>query len=194
MKKNYPLLICILSLIFLNIFLYLANVKNKNNHDTYFRLHVVANSNLINDQIIKLNVAEKIEKYIASIPKASSAETNKKEYAKEKIIDNISNILNIANNELKFQNADYSCYAKIGKITYDVKSSDKLVMDAGIYDSLQIVLGEGKGENFWSLIFPYSYNDSFDLSDSQENIISSNIEVKSGILEILKNVVKTFKS
>ena len=196
MKKTYPLYIFILSLLLLNIFLILGSIKSKNNLDEYFRLHVVANSNSVDDQIIKLNVVKKINNYLNTLYKStnySNSDLNEKDKAKILIEDNINNILEIANTELINQNANYICYANIGKISYEEKHSDEIYMNKGTYDSVQIVLGNGEGENFWSLIFPYSYNSNFDIQNNNYNT-NEEIQIKSGILETIKEVVKTFKS
>ena len=192
MKKNYPLYICIFCAILLNIFILSNSLKSKENQDNYFRLHIVANSNSVDDQIAKLNVVKKIENYLNKL--YSNSNITEKEYSKSLIEDNIDNILKVANDELKNQNASYSCYANIGKLNYSKKTSDKITMDKGIYDSVQIVLGDGAGENFWSLIFPYSYNENYNVIKTNEEILNSKLEVKSGILETLKKVVKTLKS
>lgn len=196
MNKNYPLYICIFCFILLNIFLVFSNISSKNNQNDYFRLHIVANSNSLDDQIIKLNVAKKVNEYLTSLYETSylTSVLNEKEDTKYVIKSNIDNILEIANNELKNQESNYACYANIGKIKYDEKKSEQINMNEGIYDSIQIVLGNGKGENFWSLIFPYSYNPNFDGTNNSDYIFNDEIEVKSGILETIKKVVKNFKS
>lgn len=196
MNKNYPLYICIFCFLLLNIFLVFSNISSKNNQNDYFRLHVVANSNCVDDQIIKLNVVKKVNEYLNSLYESSLeiSSSNEKEDTKYVIKNNIDNILEIANNELTNQCASYNCYANIGKIKYDEKKSEQINMNEGIYDSIQIVLGDGKGENFWSLIFPYSYNPNFDVTNNSDYIYTDEIEVKSGILEAIKKVVKNFKS
>ena len=193
MKKNYPLYVCIFCFLILNILLVFNNINSKNNQEKYFRLHVVANSNNVDDQIIKLNVVKKINNYLDTLYSTSKNLNNKKD-TKMLIINNIDKILEVANNELKNSNIDYTCYANIGKISYDEKSSEGINMEEGIYDSIQVVLGCGKGENFWSLIFPYSYNPYYSIKNDSENIYDDNIEVKSKLIETLEKVVKTFKS
>lgn len=196
MKKKYSLYIFILCLILLNFILLFSAITSKNNQDNYFRLHVVANSNSVDDQIIKLNVVKKVNNYLDTLYESTDyfpSNLTKKNSAKKLVSDNISTILEIANRELNKHNASYSCYANIGRISYEEKTSDIINMDEGIYDSIQIVLGNGDGENFWSLIFPYSYNANFDITDGS-NLENSDIQIKSGILETLKKVVKTFSS
>ena len=71
-------------------------------------------------------------------------------------------------------------------------------MDKGIYDSLQIVIGNGKGKNWWSLLYPYAYNsyverttekkDDTNSITTNELISSKNITYKFGIFEFISNL------
>ncbi len=198
MRKNYCAYIFIFSIILLNLFILYCSNKTKNNQENYFRLHVVANSNSIDDQIVKLKVSKKVTNYINSL--LNNYNNTNKDFAKEKITENIDELLEIANIEIKNNNTDYFAYANIGKISYDKKYSDQINMKKGTYDSVQIVLGKGKGENFWSLIFPYVYVNEEDENIKEDyinkidsnNMMKDNIEIKSGLLEDIKKVVKLF--
>lgn len=193
MRKNYCIYIFIFSVILLNI-LVIANVyKTIINQNNYFRLHIVANSNSIDDQILKLKVSKKLTNYLEKLLKNNN--TINKTDSKKIIVENINQILEIANNEIKTNNINYTAYANIGKISYEKKYSDSITMDKGIYDSIQIVLGDGKGENFWSLIFPYSYNSNIienNNNTASKYIDNTDIEIKSGFFEDIKKVVKFF--
>ena len=96
MNKNYCIYICIFSFIILNVFLVITCLKTNSNQQDYFRLHIVANSNSIDDQITKLKISKKVTNYISSL----NMENGNKENAKEIIQNNIGNILEIANSEL----------------------------------------------------------------------------------------------
>ena len=187
MRKIYTLYIFVFSLILLNAIILFNCYKSKNNQDNYFRLHVVANSNSIDDQITKLNVAKEVNKYISNL--FGNEKIYNKINTKNIVIENIDDILEVANNEISKCNENYTSYANVGKISYDKKYSDTIDMDKGIYDSIQIVLGDGKGENFWSLIFPYSYNTEL---TAFKDLNANDIELKSGILENIQKVVKIF--
>ena len=66
-NKKLPLLLFFFSIIILNTYLIISiNIKEEKKEDIY-RLHVVANSNSIADQIIKLKVEAKVEDYLNTI-------------------------------------------------------------------------------------------------------------------------------
>lgn len=193
MRKKYTLNLFIICLILINFLIVVQSIKVKNNQDNYFRLHVVANSNSIDDQIIKLKVSKKITNYLNELyNKNSITIDNDKNKTKKLVTNNINNILEIANNEIKNSSGSYSSCANIGKISYDKKSSEYITMPAGVYDSIQIELGNGNGENFWSLIFPYSYSPDFDINSDSKHLEDQHIEVKSGFLEQIKKIAKSF--
>ncbi len=148
MKKYMTCFIALFSFIILNgLIIYNINNDKKD----IFRLHIVSNSNSIYDLIEKLKVNENVNTYLKSL---KIENLNSKEEVKNKIYGNIDNILDVANNTLKEDNVTYLATAKYGKIYYTEKEDISIKMDEGIYDSLQIILGEGNGENIWSLIFP----------------------------------------
>lgn len=179
LKQNIPLFIFLLSFILLNVHLIFATNINENNSKNYFRIHVVANSDSIDDQILKLNVSKKVDEYICEITK----DLETKEDYKKCVTTHIQDILVVANNVLKDNNANYKVKAYIGNMYYDEKIKDSITMESGIYDSLKIVIGNGEGENWWSLIFPYSI-----LEENEDNICLEDIKTESILLNFFKNI------
>lgn len=149
-KNNLHTYIFILSFIILNLYIGIKISKKINYQESFIRLHVVANSNSISDQIEKLKISEKINSYIDSlnIPKDT-----KKEDIMNILKNNSNEILNIANN-----NSNYSSTLQIGKINYEEKQSILSDMPSGTYDSVKLILGKGDGKNIWSLVFPNEEN------------------------------------
>lgn len=145
----------ILLFIILNVTIIFNLYTKQTEKSDILRLHVVANSNSIKDQITKLKVYENVNNYISNI-------TKDKNLTKEDIIEDIQNnaqdIITISNNVLKENNQTYSSSLNIGKIKYEKKQSMLIDMEKGTYDSIQIVLGNGNGKNIWSLIAPSKEN------------------------------------
>lgn len=148
-KQNLNLYIVIFAFIILNMIMVFSIMQKQQSKDEVLRLHVVANSNSISDQITKLKVATKLQDYIKSHMQGES---------KEKILHDVKEeanaLLQISNTTLKQEQKQYASTLRVGKIEYDKKDSPTLTMENGVYDSIQVVLGDGEGKNFWSLIFP----------------------------------------
>lgn len=152
-NKLLPFFIILLFILLNTLIVFKLYNKDKENNEIV-RLHVVANSNLLEDQIVKLKVNEKINEYIANL-------NNKKltsEEILENIKENIADILSISNEVIVDNNLNYTASANIGKIYYEKKQSMLLDMNKGNYNSVQIILGQGDGKNIWTLISPSKEN------------------------------------
>lgn len=146
------LFILLNTLIVLNIY----TKETEKNNSNILRLHVIANSNLVEDQIIKLKVYENITEYIKKL------ELENNIYSKDEIIskvkENISDILTISDDTISKNYLKYRTSVNIGKMYYDKRQSVLLDMDKGNYDSIKIILGAGNGKNIWTLISPSEDN------------------------------------
>lgn len=185
--------------IILNLYIAYNTYTQVQNQKKFFRIHVVANSNSIEDQLLKFKIADKVDKYICSIIPNTNLVT--KDTSKAIIEDNIQEILNICYKETKNSSLDYPIYANIGNMYYDEKVKDTLHMDSGTYDSLKIVIGSGSGQNWWSLIYPNAYDaivtddidekkDDIKHLNTSDLISSDNITYKFGIIEFFKKFFK----
>jgi stage II sporulation protein R len=201
-KFNFKLItiIALTSFILLNIYIgYRLYFKNNINKEIV-RLHIVANSNDIDDQIVKLKVNENIENYINSL---NSSNLSTQDILKL-IKSNSNEILEIANNTLKENNKNYKATLEVGKIQYDEKDNMLIHMDEGVYNSTKIILGSGNGKNIWSFIFPNEENIS--KLQNYETIMpnisklynnneqSKNNEYKSKIIEMLNELNNKYRT
>lgn len=176
LKKTF--IIFLLTIILLNLYLvYAINTNTENNE--YFRIHVVANSDSIDDQLLKYTVAKHVNEYISNV--TSNCET--KNECKQAIKDNMQNILNLSNDIVSQNNCKYNIKAYIGKQLYDEKQMNNLHMNAGIYDSLKIVIGNGNGQNWWSLIYPTTFMDN-----TTEDFFDEDTKYSFGIIELIQNL------
>jgi len=121
------------------------NYKNK-----LIRFHVIANSDSDEDQELKLKVRDEIIKYLK--PKlensnsiAESEEIIKKEYSElEKISKNI----------ISENGYNYEVKVGIEYSTFPTKQYSNVILPAGEYKALKIVIGKGQGKNWWCVMFP----------------------------------------
>lgn len=108
------------------------------------RYRIIANSNETKDQMLKLNIKDKINKEI--MPLLSNA--NSIEESRELIENNIGNIENIVS---KYTD-DYT--VSYGNNYFPKKTYKGINYDEGEYESLVISLGEGLGDNWWCILYP----------------------------------------
>ena len=172
------------------------------------RFHVIANSDSDEDQNLKLKVRDAVIDYLQpKLELSSSIEESetiiKSEY---KELENISKNIVLENgykNDISV-GIDYS--------TFPTKQYSNVVLPAGEYKALRIIIGEGKGKNWWCVMFPplcfvdeqSSIIDTETdkklreiLTEEEYELIAQNnkkqvnkVEVKFKIVEILQNIMK----
>lgn len=116
----------------------------------YLRIHVRANSNEQVDQAVKYLVKDEIVKYLT--PYISVCDT--KEKAEIMIESNILAIEKVADGVLKDYGFNYTSHAEVKNELFPTRVYDSLTLDGGYYDALIVELGDGKGENWWCVVYP----------------------------------------
>lgn len=138
------------------------------------RFRVIASSNTENDQYIKRQVVKDLNTEIKNL----SFKNNSLETTRTNIKESIPKVKTIVNNTLNRLNANNKFFVKYGMNYFPQKEYQGIVYEAGEYESLVITLGDGKGENFWCVLFP-----PLCLLDTKEK--PENIEYKSFVKEII---------
>lgn len=114
-----------------------------------FRLHILGNSNSTEDQQVKLKVRDSVLEATKDITKCKN-EAEAEEYIK----NNLGIILETANETLADNGFDYNAAAQTGNFHFPEKSYKDVTYPEGNYEALRIILGEGKGDNWWCVMFP----------------------------------------
>ena len=114
------------------------------------RLHVRANSDSEADQALKYQVRDTIlhslDVRLANVQSNAEAE--------EKIIQALPELLALAEITIRDAGFDYDISAQLGEADFPTRLYGEQVYRAGKYRALQIYLGEGRGENWWCVLFP----------------------------------------
>ena len=114
------------------------------------RFRVIANSNTQYDQNIKREVIKNLESELRKIELVPKDILSTRTMIKrsiptlEKSVENTLNKLNVQQ--------DYSI--NYGMNYFPQKESNNVIYEEGEYESVVIKLGEGKGDNFWCVLFP----------------------------------------
>ena len=108
------------------------------------RIRIIANSNDIKDQKIKSDIKNEVNKYLNQ--KLSNVDNY--EVANKILIDNIENIKRIIENYTTDYEINY------GENLFPEKKFKGVNYKKGYYNSIVIKIGEGKGNNFWCILFP----------------------------------------
>jgi stage II sporulation protein R len=114
------------------------------------RLRVVANSNSVNDQLIKNKISKSIQEEIYNMTYNSKSNTEVKEILNK----NYDHLASSINNILESNNVNYDYKLNIGRNYFPKKIYKSIEYPSGYYDSITIELGNHQGLNWWCVIYP----------------------------------------
>ncbi|WP_069650513.1 stage II sporulation protein R [Caloranaerobacter ferrireducens] len=139
-------------LLIVSSIVFLSDVyKNRESYkNNLIRFHVIANSDSPEDQQLKLKVRDRIINEMNSkFEKASSLDESKKI-----ILDNLDTIEYIAEKQIRESGKNYDVNVQFGEYDFPTKSYGNFTLPAGRYQAVRVVIGEGKGKNWWCVMFP----------------------------------------
>ncbi len=119
--------------------------------ENVLRFHIIADSDTESAQSLKL----KIRDAVLSQSEELFSSDDTLQSATAKASDSLQKIEKIANEVIEKENADYTAKAFIGKSYFPTREYEgNITFPAGYYNALKIVLGSGKGKNWWCVMFP----------------------------------------
>ena len=127
-----------------------AAIYGHENGKDLIRFHVIANSDSTFDQSVKLAVRDGVIEEVNTILNEASS----KQEAQMLLAEHKDEIIKKANAVLKQHHCDYGADAVLGTSSFPTKTYGDLTLPAGEYDAFRIILGEGKGKNWWCVLYP----------------------------------------
>ncbi len=126
------------------------NQASEDYKEKLIRFHVIANSDSDEDQALKLKVRDEVINYLQ--PKLLESKSIKES---EEIIKNYyANLENISKSIIDENGYKYDVRVSIEYSEFPTKQYSSVVLPAGEYKALKVVIGEGKGKNWWCVMFP----------------------------------------
>lgn len=151
------------------------NANLQNEYPGMIRLHIIANSDSPEDQMLKREVRNALLQFMDGQQNLASARSY--------IDENLDEIESISASVVETYGAEYGVRAQ-RKVTFiPEKSYEDLTLPAGNYEALQVTLGTGRGKNWWCVIFPQ-------LCLVGEDAGGEKLVLKSKIKEMLKEQQK----
>lgn len=114
------------------------------------RLHIIANSDSSIDQNLKLRVRDAVLEEGNDIFDGSVNIEN----AVEKITPKLKEVEKTAKIIIRKNGFDYNVKASLSREYFTTRTYENVTLPAGWYLALRIVIGEGKGHNWWCVMFP----------------------------------------
>ena len=114
------------------------------------RLHILANSDETYDQELKLKVRDRL--LTVSTEVFGGCETEEQAVALAK--ENINRFTDEAKNVIIENGFDYDVTVEVADTVFETRDYEGFSLPAGTYEALRVLIGEGKGKNWWCVMFP----------------------------------------
>lgn len=118
--------------------------------DGLLRLHVIANSDSVQDQQVKLLVRDRV----LEVTEPLLAEADDQDEVRRILSEHLQQITDAAQQVLTDQGMPYQLSAQMATEYYPTRAYDTFSLPAGQYTGLKIRLGEASGHNWWCVVFP----------------------------------------
>ncbi len=118
--------------------------------NSVLRLHVVANSDDAKDQELKLKVRDGVILAFGEIAENANGKNEALLSARQRVKE----IEDAAIRVISDEGYCYPVAVNIGKTKFPTKHYGKLALPKGEYDAVNVIIGSGKGENWWCVMYP----------------------------------------
>ena len=118
--------------------------------DKLIRFHVIANSDTYEDQNLKLKVRDKVVEALSE----KLSNVNSVEEAENILEENIDYVNEIAKEVIEENNYTYKVTTMLSYENFPDKVYGDCVFPQGNYEAFRVIIGEGKGQNWWCVMFP----------------------------------------
>ncbi len=164
------------------------------------RLHVIAASDSEEDQKLKLEVRDAVLEEGAELFNGSVNIDN----AVERITPQINTLTETAKRVVSEYGFDYDVEITIDKEHFNTRTYESVTLPAGKYLSLIVRIGEGKGKNWWCVMFPPMCLSAADddavlksvLNKNEIKLVTSSpkFEPRFKVIEIFENIKNRIKT
>ena len=145
------------------------DIASENYKDKLIRFHVLATSDSEEDQQLKLKVRDAVIDYLQ--PKLRDSKSiNESERI---ILEEEGNLINICRDVVEKNGYNYDVHIDLGYSKFPTKQYSSVVLPAGEYKALRILIGKGQGKNWWCVMFP-----PLCFVDKQNNVIDKETDAK----------------
>ena len=184
--KNIRHIFLIVTILLISFVFYSASIQ-KSLSSKVLRLHILANSNSSFDQELKLKVRDNVINYVTPLLKDSLSLSQTKEIISRNIDD-----INAIAQETVSKYSNYKTYISLASSNFPTKHYGNFSFPAGNYEALKIIIGEGKGNNWWCVMFPplcFTNSSSGEFDKDSEEQLKDSLSDKE--YELVNNYEKT---
>lgn len=114
------------------------------------RLHVIASGNTHEEQELKLKVRDAVLTAGADI----FSRNDDLDSARLKAEENAEKLRVIAEETLRKNGCTYPATVEVTECYFPTRQYENITLPAGKYNAVRVIIGEGKGKNWWCVMFP----------------------------------------
>ena len=129
---------------------FMPSAEDMEIYENTVRLHVIANSDSEHDQSVKLFVRDRVLSELQIL----LAETASTEEAVAVIEENLDHLRAVCNETLEALGEEMTADLYLKQEKYPTRHDENISLPAGVYQSLQIRIGDADGKNWWCVLFP----------------------------------------
>lgn len=151
MKKIFSILFCslLIAIIVFNNFSG-CRITAEDLAPKLIRFHVIANSDSISDQALKLKVRDAVLSYMA--PKLKNSASI--EESRKILLENDKEVEKIAAGIIGKNGYSYNVRTSLSHEYFPIKTYGNITLPQGKYEAYRIIIGDGAGQNWWCVMFP----------------------------------------
>ena len=137
-------------------------------YENVLRLHVLANSDSPEDQELKLKVRDAV----LSAADGLLASATSRDEAIHLVLEHLPLLTEAAKSAILSEGRNDTVSLELGEELYPTRNYEACCFPSGKYTSLRIIIGEGKGQNFWCVLFPPMCASAATKSSAEDAFIS----------------------
>lgn len=164
--------------------------------DSVVRLHILANSDSTADQTLKLQVRDALTDAAAGWLDGAENSAQALTLAER----HLPQLQAVAEQTVAAAGAAYPVRVELKNLYFTTRQYDSVTLPAGRYDAVQVTLGEGRGQNWWCVVFPpfcagAATRAETVLSPGQQAYVEngSRYEVRFKVVEWLESFLQLFR-
>ncbi|MBE7067464.1 MAG: stage II sporulation protein R [Ruminococcaceae bacterium] len=181
--------LCFFLLIVIVILCIYAECSFDNIKNGVVRLHVLANSNSQEDQALKLKVRDCILSEANILLEAVDTKSDSLAILQK----NTDTLRDAALECINAEGYNYDVTVVIGDYDFPTKTYGSLTLPKGSYDAVRVIIGDGKGDNWWCVLFPPFCLGDAAQSDTTEDK-KQDVIVKFKLIEMYNTIKQKLRS
>ena len=118
--------------------------------DSVLRVHILANSDSEEDQQLKLQVRDAVVQAGADLLDGTEDQAT----ARRLVEETLPTLCEAAQRCVWDHGYDYTVHAQLTDMYFTTRTYDSGTFPAGVYEAVRFTIGEGKGKNWWCVMYP----------------------------------------